>query len=1042
MAFIIKDRVKETTTSTGTGAVSLGGADDTFEQFQTYMSNGDTTYYAIVHKGPQVDEWEVGLGTWNTGNTLTRTTIISSSNSNNVVNLSAGDKNVFITSPASKSNILDDNGDANIEGKIHIGEYIDFDAQSTHPAHREGRLWYDNIHKTLNYHSDDNSIIHELGLEEHMRVYNNSGATISKGKPVYFTGAYTAGTQDVPTIGLANATDMVKFKAMGVVASDISNNSYGYIIVTGILTGVDTSHLTVGENFFVGITDGATQTLPPVYPNFPMCLGFVVQVSATEGIVLLAQQNHSIKSFRVISDTHIGGDLTIDGNLNVLGTTSTTSTSDVTAGAPFYRANEGDAIGEAGTDASGVTGLDDAFFAGHFTGTTPTTYYVKIDSVGTPDTFAVSTDNFATTISTGNAITGSEQMIHSADNISVTFGATTGHTLNDLWTGTASPNLVDTGFWSNRNTGTTGVGYTHMGLWYDVSDSVWNLTDEYDPTPSGTINKADSSYVKGTLVADITGDVTGDLTGNVTGNTSGTHTGNVLLGTSDTIIFEGATDDSFETTLTVDDATADRTITLPDATGTVVIQNSTTGATTIAGSDPSLVIDNTAFNRSEVKIHPYGGYDRYAIEVDASNTALTSALFLRVDNSTMLAMDNAVGVSFYQDARFTSTSDIIFVGTNNTTLTRTDAATADRTITLPDADGTVVLKDSSSVIDMGTGSLSFDYGTGTISLAAPVNALNSNSYSVTLPPISGGLASTTGSGISGQIFSGMHQFSGTLFVTGDIVVDDGQYIKFASNPNAFGGPAIQADTSNNILKFFSATGSSAGHVFSLAGNNLIINSSNYLAFEGATDDAFETRLTVVDPTADRLITIPDQDGQLLMFDANDDFKLDVIDSLSSTTTGNKIVFGNDRGQIYYWNDQTSTNNDRLHLYSDDEIYFETSSSGTQLEINGYGNEVWSTNGFAADDSGEGFRIKSNKKAPSPFSPDLIASLTASGLYLGSTTDGVVFEGATEDNFETTLTATDPTADRTITLPDESGTVALEANVASTGKAIAMAIVFG
>ena len=248
-----------------------------------------------------------------------------------------------------------------------------------------------------------------------------------------------------------------------------------------------------------------------------MCLGFVVRSDATNGVVFLAQQNHSIKSFRVQMDQHIGGSLTIDGDLNVTGSTNTTSTSDVTAGAPFYRANEGDAIGDSNTTFTG-SGLDDAFFAGHFTGTTSTTYYVKIDSVGTPDTFAVSIDNFSTTISTGNAITGSEQMIHSADNISVKFGATTGHTLNDVWAGTASPVNTDTGFFSNRNTGTSGVGYTHMGLFYDASDSKWRLVDEYDPVPAGTINTSHSSYVAGTIAANVEGNVTGNITGNASGN--------------------------------------------------------------------------------------------------------------------------------------------------------------------------------------------------------------------------------------------------------------------------------------------------------------------------------------------------------------------------------------------------------------------------------------------------------------------------------------------------------------------------------------------
>jgi hypothetical protein len=552
MAFIIKDRVKEGTTSTGTGAFSLGGA-----SFNSYMTNGDTTYYAVVHTSSGVDEWEVGIGTWNTGNTLSRTTVLAGSNGASAQSFSAGTKDIFMTYPASKAVYTNANGEIDIDGgtidgttigavtaasgnfttgdftgdvdvggKVHVSDYVDFDAQSSHPSHREGRIWYDDIHKTINYHSEDSNVVHELGVEEHARVYNNSGSTITKGKPVHFSGSRSSGVTHVPTIALANATSESKYKSEGMTASDIPNNSSGYIVTAGLLDGIDTSHLSVGQ-VFTGITDGATQTMPPVYPNYPMCLGFVVKVDSTEGVIFLAQQNHSIKTFRVQMDQHIGGNLTIDGNLNVTGVTSTTSSSDVTAGAPFYRANEGDAIGEAGTTFTG-TGLDDAFFSGHYTGTATITYDVKIDGVGSGtggvDTFAVSRDGFQTTFSSANDITGNKQLIHSGDNIYVEFGATTGHTLNDNWEGVASPVNVDSGFWTNRNTGTSGVGYTHMGIWYDASSSKWYLTDEYDPVPAGAIDRSHSSYVKATLDANIEGTVTGNVTGDLIGNATSATT--------------------------------------------------------------------------------------------------------------------------------------------------------------------------------------------------------------------------------------------------------------------------------------------------------------------------------------------------------------------------------------------------------------------------------------------------------------------------------------------------------------------------------------
>lgn len=106
MALVLKDRVKETTATTGTGAISLGGAVANFQAFSAVLSNADTTYYAIIDTTNS--DYEVGLGTYtSSGNTLTRTTILESSNSGSAVDFGAGTKNVFIAYPAEKSVYLD-----------------------------------------------------------------------------------------------------------------------------------------------------------------------------------------------------------------------------------------------------------------------------------------------------------------------------------------------------------------------------------------------------------------------------------------------------------------------------------------------------------------------------------------------------------------------------------------------------------------------------------------------------------------------------------------------------------------------------------------------------------------------------------------------------------------------------------------------------------------------------------------------------------------------------------------------------------------------
>ena len=114
MALVLNNRVRETTSTTGTGAVTLGGAVDGFQTFAAGIGNSNTTYYAISINTES--EWEVGLGTLNAdSSTLTRTTVLESSNSDAAVDFSAGSKEVFCTLPAEKAVYLD-GSDAQVGG--------------------------------------------------------------------------------------------------------------------------------------------------------------------------------------------------------------------------------------------------------------------------------------------------------------------------------------------------------------------------------------------------------------------------------------------------------------------------------------------------------------------------------------------------------------------------------------------------------------------------------------------------------------------------------------------------------------------------------------------------------------------------------------------------------------------------------------------------------------------------------------------------------------------------------------------------------------
>lgn len=109
MALVLADRVRETTTTTGTGSVTLGGAYTGFQTFLSGIGNANSTYYTIANV--VTGEWEVGIGTYtSSGNTLSRTTVLASSNSGSLVSFATGTKDVFVTQPAERAVYVDSAG--------------------------------------------------------------------------------------------------------------------------------------------------------------------------------------------------------------------------------------------------------------------------------------------------------------------------------------------------------------------------------------------------------------------------------------------------------------------------------------------------------------------------------------------------------------------------------------------------------------------------------------------------------------------------------------------------------------------------------------------------------------------------------------------------------------------------------------------------------------------------------------------------------------------------------------------------------------------
>jgi hypothetical protein len=266
MALVLKDRVKETTTTTGTGSFALAGAVTGYDSFGQ-IGSGNTTYYAVYLDGGS--EWEVGIGTYTSPSTLSRDTILASSNAGSVVTFSAGQKTIWCDYPAGKAVYTDANGSisqtivniSGITGHINTPDYIAFDtAYATTLA--AGQLGW-NGNDTLGLGMIGGNVVQHIG--EDVFFYVKASATITKGQLCMFTGA--VGSSGVLTAAPSTAIPFAE-AIIGVAAENIANNAFGLVQSVGTLRGVDTSAFLDGDILYYNsaVTGGFTKTFPTSGP--------------------------------------------------------------------------------------------------------------------------------------------------------------------------------------------------------------------------------------------------------------------------------------------------------------------------------------------------------------------------------------------------------------------------------------------------------------------------------------------------------------------------------------------------------------------------------------------------------------------------------------------------------------------------------------------------------------------------------------------------------------------------------------------------------
>jgi hypothetical protein len=192
-----------------------------------------------------------------------------------------------------------------IDAGVIEADYVDYKLVPTSPVViQEGRTTWNDDLKTLQVHTENIGVQIDVGHDLIQRVVNNTGVTINKGSVVYINGQQGGR----PTITLAdNSSDLTSATTFGIVMANIPNNQNGYVITNGLLSGINTSTFTAGQQLYLG-TSGAITGIKPVQPLHAVYIAKVISVSVTGSIFVTIQNGLELEELHDVLITSPAND--------------------------------------------------------------------------------------------------------------------------------------------------------------------------------------------------------------------------------------------------------------------------------------------------------------------------------------------------------------------------------------------------------------------------------------------------------------------------------------------------------------------------------------------------------------------------------------------------------------------------------------------------------------------------------------------------------------------------------------------------------------